>query len=90
MIVSQTSHFRVLSPRNCDAEWCTDGWFPLRFLGPQTRDSGHFRYPRSEMVLRTGVYQGTNWPTVVGKLLSLLNPLAIPNVRRISLRGNPG
>src|SRR5712675_1350325 len=87
MIVAQTSHFRVLSPRNREAEWCTDDWFSLRFLDHQTRDSGHFRDPRIEMALRTGAYQGTNWPTAVRKLLSLMNPLGILSVRGISLRG---
>ena len=77
MIVAQTGHFRLLAPRNCHVKWCTDGWFSLRFLAHKTRDFGHFRDPRSEMVLCTGVYQGTKWPTAVGKLLSLMNPLGI-------------
>src|SRR5258708_14904378 len=81
--------FRVLSHRCCDAKWYADNPIALRLLAHRLCDSGHFRDPRGEKRLRTGVYQHTDLANGHRRILESCESLSDLDVRAISLRGNP-
>src|SRR5258708_3232014 len=82
--------FRVLSHRCCDAKGYADNPIALRLLAHRLCDSGHFRDPRGEKRLRTGVYQNTDLANGHRRILESCESLSDLDVRAISLRGNPG
>ena len=42
-LLAGTAHFRVPSPRNYHAKWCSDNPIAQRLLARRTPDSGQFR-----------------------------------------------
>src|SRR5260370_22524757 len=81
--------FRVLSHRCCDAKGYADNPIALRLLAHRLCDSGHFRDPRGEKRLRTGVYPHTDFANGHRRILESCESLSDLDVRAVSLRGNP-
>ena len=77
MALGQIAHFRVPSPQNYYAKWCSDNRIALHLLVHRPHDSGQFRGLLDEEMLGTGLYQRTNRPTAAAKFPSLVNRLAL-------------
>jgi hypothetical protein len=90
MALGQIAHFRVASPQNYYAKWCSDNRIALRLLVHRPHDSGQFRGLRGEEMLGAGLYQRTNLANSYSGILESRESLSFLDVRGFSFRGNPG
>ena len=77
MLLAGTAHFRVTSPRNYYAEWCSDNPIAQRLLAHRTPDSGQFRDLWGEETLGESRIGSLIQLTTAAKFLSPRSPLAI-------------
>jgi hypothetical protein len=90
MPLAGTAHFRVPSPCNYYAKWCSDNPIALRLLVHRPHDSGQFRGIRGKEMLGAGLYQRTNLANSYSEIPESRESLSIPDVRGFPFRGNPG
>ena len=77
MPLAGTAHFRVPSPRNYYAKWCSDNPIAQRLLAHRTPDSGQFRDLWGEETLGESRIGALIQLTTVAKFLSLRSRLGI-------------